>query len=250
MSVNQIKWVGHRGFRGPFAQNTVPAFIEGAKRGCYALECDVRVSCDDVFYICHDDVFLDYLFTETAPLNQLMGPYPWNELQQFELHGPYQGQDYQGSKLASFEEYLTICKTYKTKAVIELKWTKGLNPNDTSYVPRLIKLVQKHDMIEDAIFMSSMREVLLAIREHLPLATIQLLTGAKTTSLEVAKWCCEHQFSLDALASLITPEIVSLMHEHQLLVNVWTVNDESTAKRLIELGVDMITSDVLCDNNN
>lgn len=246
MNSKQVKWVGHRGFRGPFAQNTIPAFVEGAKRGCYALECDVRVSSDDVFYICHDDVFLEYLFTETAPINQLMGPFTWKELQKYELHGPYLGQEYRGSKLASFEEYLKVCKSFHCKAVIELKWTKGLNPNDTSHTQNLITLVEKHGMLEDAIFMSSMRDVLLAIRNHDPQATIQLLTGVKTTTLEVAQWCCEHRFSIDALASRITPEIVSLMHEHQLLVNAWTVNDQETADQLIKLGVDMITSDVLC----
>ncbi|MFA7127438.1 MAG: glycerophosphodiester phosphodiesterase family protein [Bacilli bacterium] len=239
-----IKWVGHRGFRGPFAQNTVPAFIEGAKQGCFALECDVRISIDDVYYISHDDVFLDYLFTDPNLIGKLMSSYPWTELKAFELQGRFNESLYRGFHLASLEEYLTICKSYQIGAIIELKWTKGLNPNDTSGVPGLLALVNKHNMFDQSIFMSSMREVLVAIKNTNPDATIQLLTGSKTTTIEVAKWCVDHGFSIDALAQKLTPEIIALMHDHQLLVNSYTVNDNLIAKELIDLGVDMITSDI------
>lgn len=240
-----VKWIGHRGFSGPFAQNTIPAFIEGAKQGCYALECDVRVSIDDVFYICHDDVFLEYLFKDVTLVGKLMAPYSWSQLRTFELQGKYHGVTYSGCQLASLEEYLTICKEYHIGAIIELKWTRGLNPNDTSKVKELLALVEKYELFEQTIFMSSMRDVLLIIQKENPKATIQLLTGVQTTTPEVAKWCCEHGFSMDALAKSITPEIVEIMHQHELLINSYTVNDPKLADDLINLGIDMITSDVL-----
>ena len=67
----QVKWVGHQGSGGPVVQNTVSAFHEGGRRGYYAMECDVRVSSDGVYYICHDDVFKSsYLLIHHYGINQ------------------------------------------------------------------------------------------------------------------------------------------------------------------------------------
>ena len=65
-----IKWVGHRGSGGPVVENTVSAFELGGMRGYFAMESDVRVSADGVYYICHDDVFLSHLFIKDESVNK------------------------------------------------------------------------------------------------------------------------------------------------------------------------------------
>ena len=42
----------------------------------------------------------------------------------------------------------------------------------------------------------------------------------------------------------LTPKMIKKMHKHHLKVNVWTVDDIDVLRKLEELGVDYITSNV------
>lgn len=239
-----IKWVGHQGSGGPVVQNTVSAFEEGGKRGYFAMEIDVRVSADGVYYICHDDVFKEYLFVDTSLHEKAMAGYTWDQLKTYQVKDTYEGKTYYGY-LATVEEFLNICKKYNAKAVLELKWTNGINSNDQSKLPGLVELVKRTGMYENAIFMTSMINCLTYLREHYPDITLQYLTGATTTTIENVKKCIEYRFSLDAISSSLTKEMVELMHEAGLYVNAYTVNNQDEANKLIAMGVDMITTDNL-----
>jgi uncharacterized repeat protein (TIGR02543 family) len=240
----QVKWVGHQGSGGPVVQNTVSAFHEGGRRGYYAMECDVRVSSDGVYYICHDDVFKSSLFVDSSLWDKPMGSYTWNQLKDLQVKDTYGGQTYYGT-LATVEEYLLICKQYGAKAVLELKWTNGINSNDQSRLAGLVELVKQCGMYENAIFLSSMKNCLTYIREHYPDANIQFLSGTSTTTIENINWCIENKFSLDAPHNLITVDIVNRMHNAYLYVNGYTVNDSATSNKLQNYLVDMITTDNL-----
>ncbi|HHU55763.1 MAG TPA: hypothetical protein GXZ48_03645 [Acholeplasmataceae bacterium] len=240
----EVKWVGHQGSGGPVVQNTVSAFEEGGKRGYYAMECDVRVSADGVYYICHDDVFQAYLFVDESLIGKLMAGYTWDQLKTFQVKDTYQNKTYYGY-LSTVEEYLKICKKYGAKPVLELKWTTGINNNDQSKLKGLVELTQEIGVYEDAIFLSSMKNCLSYIREHFPDANVQFLSGSTTTTEENIDWCIENRFSIDAAHTKVTKELVEKMHNAGLYVNAYTVNDKSVAQNLQELGVDMITTDNL-----
>ena len=50
--------------------------------------------------------------------------------------------------------------------------------------------------------------------------------------------------SLDSL-SKAPKELVDKFHSKNLLVNIWTLNDEALLDKYLEMGVDMITSDFI-----
>lgn len=240
----EVLYVGHRGSGGPVVPNAVSAFELGGIRGYYALETDIRVSSDGVYYICHDDTFLPYLFVDSSLHNKLMGSYTWNQLKDLEIKATYNGVTYY-DKLATVDEYLKICKKYNAKAVIELKWTNGINSNDQSKLDGLVDLVKANDMYENAIFMTSMKNCLTYLRNNYKDITLQFLSGASTTTTDNINWCIENRISLDCDNTKVTPEIVLKMHEAGLYVNAYTVNSNSVANSLINMGVDMITTDHL-----
>lgn len=241
---NELRWVGHQGSGGPFVQNTTEAFIEGALRGYYALESDIRVSSDGVYYICHDDTFLPYLFVDPALHGTLMGGYTWAQLKDLQIKDTYGGVTYYAT-LTTVEEYLQICKEYGVKAVLELKWTNGINNNDQSKLPGLIELVKANGMYEDAIFLSSMKNALTFIRNNYPDANVQFLSGATTTTQANVDWCIENRFDLNGPHNVITPSFINQMQAAGLYVNAYTVNTQSVADLLISYGIDMITTDFL-----
>lgn len=239
-----IKWVGHRGSGGPVVENTVSAFELGGMRGYFAMESDVRVSADGVYYICHDDVFLSHLFTDSSLINKPMASYTWNELKELQVKSTYGGQTYY-DKLITVSDYLDICKKYGAKAVLELKWTTGINSNDNSNLPGLVELVKSRGMYEDAIFMTSMKNCLTFLRANYADAQLQYLTGSSSTNMDNVEWCINNNVSLDAVWNVLTEEMVIKMHEAGLYVNAYTVNSQEAANNLIEIGVDMITTDHL-----
>ena len=55
----------------------------------------------------------------------------------------------------------------------------------------------------------------------------------------------EHDIGIDAYFKTLTAENVRLLHEHNVVVNCWTVDNLSDAEELIAMGVDQITSNIL-----
>ncbi len=47
--------VGHRGYRGKFAENSIHGFNEAVKDGAKVIEMDIQVSLDDVVVVSHDE---------------------------------------------------------------------------------------------------------------------------------------------------------------------------------------------------
>ncbi|MFA5543637.1 MAG: glycerophosphodiester phosphodiesterase, partial [Bacilli bacterium] len=138
-----------------------------------------------------------------------------------------------------------ICKKYGAKAVLELKWTTGINNNDQSKLSGLVELVKSKGMYEDAIFMTSMRNCLTYLRNNFKDIQLQYLTGSSTTTMDNVNWCIENKMSLDAISTHLTQAMVNKMHEAGFYVNAYTVNVQTTADSLQSMGVDMITTDNL-----
>ena len=238
------QWIGHMGSRGPFVQNTIEAFIEGANRGYYALEMDLRVSSDGIFYICHDDVFLPYLFVDTQLHNLPMASYTWDQLKNLEIKNTRNNQTYYAT-LTRLEDYLEVIQEYDVHAIIELKWTNGINNNDTRNIAKLIELVQSYGVYEKTTFFTSMQTVLTTIRTNYPDASLMYLSGASTTTQANIDWAITHKMSMGIAHNIITQDIVNQLHSAGLYVNAYTVNSVADVTRLQSLGVDFITTDDL-----
>lgn len=240
----KTRWIGHMGARGPFVQNTVEAFQEGIRRSYYGLEIDLRVSSDGIFYICHDDVFKPYLFPDISLHGKRMGDYRWDELKNLVVKNTRNHTTYY-STLTRLEEYLQIVRENDVWAIIELKWTNGINNNDFGNVEKLIELAKTYKVYERTYFFTSMKPVLSYIRDRFPGANLMFLSGANTTTEENIAWAIQNRMSIGIPHTLVSEEIVSQMHRADLVVNAYTVNSEKDAERLRKLNVDFITTDIL-----
>lgn len=233
--------IGHRGCKDKCVQNTREAFLIGAARGYAMLECDVQVSKDGVYYVCHDNTFLPYLFTDAKLYGQSHFAYSWAELAQLELH---QDHKYFG-RLISLADYLALCKEQGVGALIELKATLGINNEDLSNLPGLVELVKAAGMAENTILLTAIKPALAYLKKHHPEFKLQYLTLKNTTNMASVRYCIENGFDMDACAWKIRRRHVKAMHKAGLKVNTWTVNFRLQALRLRLIGVDMITTNVL-----
>ena len=246
-------FVGHRGSSlGPVVNNTLSGFKLGIERKYYALECDVRVTTDGVYYIHHDPTITLYNnnFVEEEILAKGMNPdddiqkFSWDEIKDLNLYYTFEEKKYY-DKLILFEDYIKLCKDNNIKCVIELKYTNGINSNDTSKIDGLVDIIKKHEMMDYVFILTSMKNCLLYIKEHYPLMNLVLLTGEKTTNMENVQWCIEHKMSLDGYYPLMTQEIIDTLRNNELSSNAWTVNKQEASDKLKEMNVDFITTDVI-----
>ena len=51
----KVKMIAHRGLSGLEKENTIAAFIAAGNRTYYGMECDIHLTKDNVFVVCHDD---------------------------------------------------------------------------------------------------------------------------------------------------------------------------------------------------
>ena len=163
------------------------------------------------------------------------------ELQAEELHQRRNGVDYTG-RLCSMQEYLQICKEGGVGAVVELKWTAGVNSNDQSNIPLLIQEIEQAGMRDKVIILTSMKPCLEYIRKNYPDITLQFLTGEYWANH--FDWCVEHGIDVDIQAGYFDKAAVTRYHTKGLKVNMWTTNSEDGYISYGNMGCDFITTDV------
>ena len=117
----------------------------------------------------------------------------------------------------SLEDYIRICSRYDKQAILEIK-----NNMDVSKIIELVNIVKNLDWYH---------------------ADIQFLTGDATP--ETLDYLLRYNIDLDIHFDSLSKEYIDKLHSYNNKVNCWTVDIESKASELINMGVDMITSNCL-----
>lgn len=228
-----MKFIAHRGYSKYELENTKEAFLAAGNRSYFGIETDVILIKNRAMILFHDDT-LKRLSGQNINIRDLT----LEEALKIELteKGNYHTYPYH---ICTLLEYLRICKHYKKTPVIELKW--GF---DNEAVDELMKIILEEDMYEQSMIICYTFDTILYIREKYPTFHIQFLLGM-LYSKEIINKCLEKHISIDLRADLITKELVDKFHEKGLEVNAWTIDDESVALKLKEMGIDYLTTNVL-----
>ena len=144
--------------------------------------------------------------------------------------------------MPSLEEYISICKRYEKTAVLEFKRT--MLPDA---IWEIVSIIRKMDYLDHVIFISFSLDNLIALHRKYPGQPAQLLVGAdfvkgRTTEqmIEILK---EHHLDIDAEFTAVTAD--SVQNEAGIKVNVWTPDSIEDGEKMIDFGVDFITSNIL-----
>jgi len=254
-----IEVQGHRGYRGLFPENTLPAFAAAIEAGVDVLELDCLLTSDGHIVIYHDfyidPQLVSYADGRKAPA-ALIRSLSLAKVKKFDCGKsnpafPMQ-QALPGTSLPTLQELFTLIKTSSTPHADKIRLNLEIkrdpfHPHFTAspalIAKTLVDLVHANEMQERVYYSSFDPESLEAVRKIDRAARIAFL---KEGSLDL----------MVEMASLLQAQIVS--PEHILIPNAeyvqslkamgfkvipWTVNDPARWQELIAMGVDGIITD-------
>ncbi len=219
--------IAHRGLSGVEIENTIPAFVAAGSRSYYGIESDVHITRDGKFVIFHDDI------TGRVMEKNIL-------VEQSELHALEQlkYKENKTLKMPTLAEYINVCKQYEKVAVLELK-----NKMSAESISGIYSQIQALDYKNQTIFISFELENLKQIRKIDKAVSAQYLVSKfNKNTLKVLK---SNNLDLDINYTACSREVIEQCHKNGILVNAWTVDSIGDAERLIDYGIDFITSNIL-----
>ena len=225
--------IAHRGLSGIETENTNSAFIAAANRSYFGVEGDVQITSDGNFVIIHDNTTgrvadVDYVIKKT----------PFSVLRDLTLK-PKSGQPPRSDlKIPSLEEYISICRRYGKKAVLELK-----NKMESDKINNIMQTIGKADYLDNTIIISFHLDNLKVIRKNYPNQTAQYISYMCDD--KVFKSLLALKLDLDIHFGAADKEIIDKCHKNGIKVNCWTVDNIGDAERLIDYGVDYISTNII-----
>ncbi len=219
----------HRGANELSPENTLESFSVAYTLGFKNFELDVHASADGEVFVCHDDN-LERLVGERLHLSRLTCK---------EINALDRTHGYKIPSLFSILEEFPYARLN-----IDAKSWKVVNP-----LCKVIKASQSHDRIcigsfSDLRTYSIVQKLGSSVCHSLgPLGVLHCYLGfhlKKTCKFRAG--CLQIPETYYGL-NFVSNKFIEFAHKSGLLVHIWTINDESRMRQLIELGVDGIMTD-------
>lgn len=232
----KVKVIAHRGLSGLETENTYPAFVAAGNRSYFGIETDVHKTADGKFVLIHDNttsrvtgekINIDVEQSDFDAIKDIILP---------DKDGSFNRRDI---RIPLLKDYIKICKKYEKIAVLELK-----NHFSKEDIQNLIKEINEENYLENMIFISFSLDNCLTLRELLPNSKIQWILGGYNDEkfFEIA---VENRLDLDVRYTSLNTKIIKKLHNAGLEVNCWTCNNKKDAEKLVKMGVDYITTNIL-----
>ncbi|MBW8799720.1 MAG: glycerophosphodiester phosphodiesterase [Streptomyces sp.] len=209
--------VAHRGDPYHFRENTLDSLRSALQRGADAVETDVRLTRDGVPVLLHDKT-LKRLWEHDRPLHALSAD---------EVRGLTAGGV---PTLAD-----ALAATEGGRVMIDLPGEPG-----EQAVASIVAVARECDAT-DRVYYTGDAVAMLAVRAAEPSAEIALtrktLAPTRPALLDVIR-----PRYLNYRFSLLDPELVEHVHHTGYLVSCWTPDTRRSMRRLLDMGVDSITT--------
>ena len=221
-------FIAHRGLSLVKVENTIESFTYSSKKNYFGLECDLHSTKDNFILISHDNSL-----KRVFDVDKNITDETFESIRSLKLIKD--GKCYQ---IPTLSEYIDIAKQTGKEIIVELKETLSKDNIDS-----ILETIKGKEYISKTTFISFYPGYLTYVREqekHVRL--LMLLEFFDRGTLEM---CIQYNIGIDINYKLLNKNIVNLYHKYNLIVNCYTVDDKDIALKLIEMGVDYITTDCL-----
>lgn len=231
--------IAHRGHSIAYPENTLESYRKAIELGTEMIECDVNITSDGTLVMIHDAT-LDRTTSGTGRVSAAT----WQDVQQLDAGGKFK-PEFAGLRVPSTEETLML---YKEAGILSCFEVKGGDAEESNRIALgLLELFLTHDMLDKAFMSSYHHEALTLARAQCPellLAPERLPDDAPADPPEAVRQAklfsapvLQHQYTV------LTDEVVRVLHENEIAVWPWSTNDEPSMVFSIECGADALMGD-------
>lgn len=164
--------IAHRGFSDVAPENTLPAFKLAKEKGFNYAECDVQFTSDGVPVLLHDETI-----NRTSNGTGNIADLTYAQVSQYDF-GAWKG--YEGTKIPTFEEFISLCKSIGVHAYIELKSPASFT---TERIGGLLATVKKYRMQKKVTWISFNSSWLGIVKTLDPTARLGFIAGGVDSSV-------------------------------------------------------------------
>ncbi len=229
------RWIAHRGAGKLAPENTLAAFKLGASHGYRMFECDVKLSADGVPFLLHDATL-----ARTTSGRGIAGDKAWGELSKLDA-GSWHSAAFANEALPTLDLIARYCIDGNYFLNIEIKPTPGQEVATGSAVANAAAKLWPTPAVPPLLtsFEPDALEAAQAAQPRLPRGLLldTLWTGWLETALSldcVAVICHHLLWDASSMTQAKSAGFRCLS---------FTVNDEASAQRLIDLGADGLITD-------
>ena len=223
--------IAHRGASFEAPENTLVSVNLGWEQDADAVEIDVYLSKDNKIVVIHDENT-----KRTAGEKLIVKESTASDLRKLDV-GSFKSHDYKGEKIPFLSEVIETIPKGK-KLFVEVKC-------GTEILPFLKESFKKSGKIDQLVIISFDFDVVAGAKKILPEVPAYLLhfnlTGEYSKKwIEKAK-----EADLDGLNFRykgISEEFIKSVHDANMEIYTWTVDDPEEAARLLKFGIDGITT--------
>jgi len=234
----------HRGGAGLAPENTFAAFDQGIALGADGLELDVRLSRDGVVVV-HHDATVD----RTTNLNGPVAAFTADELWRADAgyrFGHDDARPYRGIGYGIPRLHWVLSRYPDTRIIIELK------DRSAELARATVDVLKTANAFERVCVGSFGLGPVRAVRALAP-------SVATSASREEVRWALYRSWigwgvtrpayrgyqvpEIAGMTRVVSPRFISSAHKRNLRVQVWTIDREDDARRLLEWGVDGLITD-------
>ena len=233
-SKSAFERVGHRGAPRVFPANTMKSFQAAREAGCTMVECDVRLSRDGALVLAHDPHV-----PNAASEKRVVTDHRLAELEAFDLGA--------GEGPATLEQLIDWATATGMHLMVDMKCEGG--PETGPVEKRIADLLA--DIPRECKCVSGAgRESRRRFRQADPDLPLLLSISRDDTLPDTETFLSRifdawEELDVDGASwqhPIVTAERVAILHNKGARLFAWTVDDLETMRRLLDCGVDGITS--------
>lgn len=239
-----VRAVAHRGYSADAPENTLPSYRMAKRKGFNYAECDVSFTKDGVAVLLHDSTV-----DRTSNGSGNIAGLTYGEAKAMDF-GSWKGEEYTGTTIPTFEEFVALCRAIGLRPYIEVK------EGTEAQIKGLVDTVIRYGLREEATWISFSKSSLSYIKAADDKARLGYVVDAIDESVIATAQSLQtdkNDVFIDCAAGNAAAG-VGLCTAARIPLEVWTVNDEGVLQGLPDYvsGVTsdkLIAGDILYQNN-
>lgn len=257
---------GHRGDRGNFPENSIPAFISAVKKGVQVVELDLAISKDRQVVVSHEP-YMHHTYmlqpngtpiTKEEEKSFNLFTMPYDSIKKFDLGSKgninFPNQLKQKNYKPLLSEVIDTLNRYRNKNQLpEIKYNIEIKsipaqygiyqPYPEDFVNLVMKVVKEKNIASNVNLQSFDIQILEVINRVYPSIEVAYLVTDGKVKENLSKLSFQPEIYSPHYKLISDIKVVKEVHELGMKIIPWTINQQQDIERMKRLGVDGLITD-------